>query len=184
MCTEQAGGDDVRPLGLPTLVAANVDGKTSIMAELVPEIVLLEPQDAIVVRGDVTIADLPGFFERAFHEAAEAAGARGVEIVGPPFGFYPEMPTETVAVEAGFPVSAPVEAYGHAHHIVLPGGRALQAMHVGPFDTMEKSYDQLQSWMAEHDLQPAAAMWECYLSDPQVERNPANWQTRIVWPIA
>ena len=172
------------PLGLPTLVAVTEEGETSTMAELVPEIVVLEPQDAIAVRGDVKIADLPRFFERAFHEAAEAAAASGVEIVGPPFGFYPEMPTETVAVEAGFPVSAPVEANGNAHHIVLPGGRAVQAMHVGPFDTLETSYDQLQSWMTEHDLQPAAAMWECYVSDPQVERNPANWQTRIVWPIA
>jgi effector-binding domain-containing protein len=172
------------PPGHPTLVAATGVGETSIMAELVPEIVVLEPQDAIAVRGDVKIADLPGFFERAFREAAEAAGGSGVEIVGPPFGFYPEMPTETVAVEAGFPVSAPVEAQGNAHRIVLPGGRAVQAVHVGPYDTMEKSYDQLQSWMAENDLQPAAEMWEWYLSDPQVERNPANWQTRIVWPIA
>lgn len=154
------------------------------MAELVPEIVVLEPQEAIAVRGDVKIADLPAFFERAFHEAAEAVDASGVAIVGPPFGFYPEMPTETVAVEAGFPVSAPAEASGNVHRIVLPGGRAVQAVHVGPFDTMETSYDQLQSWMAEHDLQPAAAMWECYLSDPEVERNPAHWQTRIVWPIA
>jgi effector-binding domain-containing protein len=165
-------------------VAATEDGETSIMDELVPEIVVLEPQDAIAVRGDVKIADLPGFFERAFHEAAEAAGASGVQIVGPPFAFYPKKPTETVAVEAGFPVSAPVEANGNAHHIVLPGGRAVQAMHVGPFDTMETSYDQLQSWMAHNDLEPAPEMWECFLSDPQVEPNPANWQTRIVWPIA
>lgn len=154
------------------------------MAEMVPEIVELEPQEAIAVRGDVKIADLAGFFERAFREAADAAGASGVEIVGPPFGFYPEMPTETVVVEAGFPVSAAVHINGDAHRIVLPGGRAVQAVHVGPYDTMEESYDQLQSWMAEHGLHPAVGMWECYLSDPQVERDPANWQTRIVWPIA
>ena len=68
------------------------------MAELVPEIIVLEPQEAIAVRGDVKIADLPAFFERAFSEGAEVAGASGVEIVGPPFGFYPEMPTETETV--------------------------------------------------------------------------------------
>ena len=153
------------------------------MAEVSPEIVELEPQEAIAVRGDVAIADLPGFFERAFHAAAEAASACGIEIVGPPFGFYPEMPAETVAVEAGFPVSAPAEDHGHVHRIVLPGGRAVQAIHVGPYDTMEKTYDDLQSWMAEQGLHPAVGMWESYLSDPQVERDPANWQTRIIWPI-
>lgn len=154
------------------------------MADVTPEIVELEPQEAIAVRGDVAIRDLPGFFERAFHEAAEAAEASGVEIIGPPFGFYPEMPTDTVAVEAGFPVSAPAEAHGNAHRFVLPGGRAVQATHVGPFDTMETTYDQLQSWMAEQGIQPAVGMWECYLSDPEVERDPAKWQTRITWPIS
>jgi effector-binding domain-containing protein len=166
------------------LVGAADDGETRIMAAIVPEIVELEPQEAIAVRGDVRIADLAAFFERAFHEAADAAVATGVEIVGPPFGFYPEMPTDTVVVEAGFPVSAPVRTEGNAHRIVLPGGRAVQAVHIGPYDTMEQSYDQLQSWMAAHGLQPAVGMWECYLSDPEAEPDPARWRTRIVWPVA
>ena len=154
------------------------------MIELAPEIVELQPQETIAVRADVAVADLPRFLARAFHEAAEAAAAHGVEIVGPPFAFYPQMPTETVAVEAGFPVSAPAGAHGDAHRLVLPGGRAVQAVHRGPYDTMDETYGDLQSWMAEQGLQPRAGPWECYLSDPQVERDPGMWRTRIVWPIA
>ena len=154
------------------------------MADVTPELVDLAPQEAMTVRGDVAIAELPAFFERAFHEAAEAASASGVDVVGPPFGFYPEMPTETVAVEAGFPVSAPAETQGNAHRFVLPGGRAVQAIHLGPYETMEKTYDTLQSWMAERGLRPSVGMWECYLSDPEVERDPATWRTRIIWPIS
>jgi effector-binding domain-containing protein len=162
-------------------VVENDDAR--LMSEVTPEIVELEPQEAIAARGDVAIADLAGFFERAFREAAEAADASGVEIVGPPFGFYPRMPTDTVAVEAGFPVSAPPETHGNAHRLVLPGGRAVRTTHVGPYETMETTYNQLQSWMAEQGLQPSVGMWECYLSDPQVEPDPAKWQTRIIWPI-
>jgi effector-binding domain-containing protein len=153
------------------------------MTELTPEIVELEPQEAIAVRGDVAMAELPGFFERAFHEAAEAAAASGIEIVGPPFGLCPELPRETVAVEAGFPVSAPAGGHGNAHRLVLPGGRAVQAVHVGPYDTMASACADLESWMAERGLHPAGVMWECYLSDPQVEPDPAMWRTRIVWPV-
>lgn len=154
------------------------------MAELSPEIVDLEPQETIAVRGDVAFADLPAFLAKAFHEAAVAAEACGLEIVGPPFGFYPEMPTETVVVEAGFPVAGPAETQGNAHRLVLPGGRAVRATHVGPYETMEQTYRDLQSWMARHGLQPAVGMWECYLSDPQVEHDPAAWRTTIVWPLA
>lgn len=154
------------------------------MTQMSPEIVELEPQEAVAVRGEVAMAELPEFFARAFHEAAEAATASGVEIVGPPFGFYPEMPTDTVAVEVGFPVSAPTDTHGNAHSFVLPGGRAAQTIHVGPYDTLEKTYNALQSWIAEQGLQPSVGMWESYLSDPQVEPDPANWQTLITWPIS
>lgn len=30
----------------------------------------------------------------------------------------------------------------------------------------------------------AAGMWECYLSDPDVEPDPATWRTLIVCPLA
>jgi len=153
------------------------------MMDLSPEIVELDPQNAIAVRGDVAIADLPEFFERAFSTAAAAAETSGVEITGPPFGFYPEMPTDTVAVEAGFPVAAPVEAVGDAHPFVLPAGQAVQAMHVGSYDTMEQTYVDLQAWMAEQGLHPASGMWECYLSDPRTEPDPNTWRTKIVWPL-
>lgn len=171
-------------IGLPALVTIVDASETRRMADPSPEIVELEPQEAIAVRGELPIAELPRFFERAFDEAARAASESGVEIVGPPFGFYPEMPTETVTVEAGFPVSSPTEAHGDAHRIVLPGGRAVQTTHVGPYDTMEKTYNDLQSWMADQGVEPAVGMWESYLSDPEVEPDPTTWRTRIIWPLA
>lgn len=169
--------------GRMTLVVNVGSREARRMSDLSPEIVELDPQNAIAVRGDVAVVDLPGFFERAFVSAAAAVEDSGVDIVGPAFGFYPEMPIQTVIVEAGFPVSTPVETVGDAHHFVLPGGRAVQAMHTGPYETMEKTYADLQSWMAEQGLHPAAGMWESYLSDPRTEPDPATWRTKIVWPI-
>jgi effector-binding domain-containing protein len=154
------------------------------MADFTPELIELDPQEAVTVRGDVPVEDLADFFGRAFHDAAGAAAAAGAQIVGPPFGFYPEMPTTTVAVEAGFPVAAGLDPPGSAHRIVLPGGRAVQATHVGPYDTLAQTYAELETWMQEHGLRPSAGMWECYLSDPDEEPDPATWRTRIVWPVA
>lgn len=154
------------------------------MRAISPEVVELEPQEAIAVHGEVRLDEMPAFFERAFTTAAAAAEAAGAEIVGPPFGFYPEMPGDTVVVEAGFAVSDHVEASGDAHRLLLPGGRAVRAMHVGPYDTMPRTYADLHAWMARQGLRPAATMWECYLSDPVTEPDPATWRTLIVWPVA
>jgi len=153
------------------------------MRAVSPEIVELEPQAAIAVRGDVGFGELAEFFERAFTATAAAADAAGVEIVGPPFGFYPEMPGDTVVVEAGFAVSGRVDASGDVHPLSLPGGRAVRAMHIGPYDALEQTCADLQAWMAEQGLTPADAMWECYLSDPVTEPDPGTWRTLIVWPV-
>jgi effector-binding domain-containing protein len=171
-------------MGLSALVAVTDAGQARLMTDPSPEILELDPQEAIAVRGEIPMAELPAFFARAFHEAAEAAGACGVEIVGPPFGFYPEMPTDTVTVEVGFPVSAPAEAHGEAHRLVLPGGRTVQTIHVGPYDTLERTYGDLLAWMTEQGLQPGGEMWECYLSDPQAEPDASRWRTKINWPLA
>ena len=153
------------------------------MRTLAPELVELQPQEAVAVRGVVALDELPAFLERAFHTASEAAQAAGVEIAGPPFAFYPELPTEVVVVEAGFVVSDHVDPCGDAHPLVLPGGRGVRAMHIGPYDMLERTYDGLLRWMSDRGLQPGTASWECYLSDPVNETDPATWRTLVVWPV-
>jgi len=146
------------------------------------KIVDLEEQTAAVVRGTLAIPDLPAFFAEAFHKVINAAGKAGVSVTGPPFGYYPEMPTNMVTLEAGFPTSGPVDD-GDVHTLVLPGGKAIEGVHVGPFETMEQTYNELFSWTAEQGLEMGSAMWELYLTDPKASPDPATWETRIVWPL-
>ncbi len=153
------------------------------MSELHPEIVELEPQEALVLHGEVPMTELTEFFGRAFSEVPVAAAAAGLEIVGPPFGYYLGMPTDTVTLAAGFPVRGEGPAEGEFRRLVLPGGRAVRVMHVGPYDTMRQTYDALFAWMLERGLEPSDGMWESYLSDPDEHPDPATWQTLIVWPL-
>ncbi len=155
------------------------------MATITPQIVEIEEQEALAFRGEVMIPEMPDFFGKAFTAVWAAAGQAGVEIIGPPFAFYPAMPTDTVIIEAGAPVaSAPEDIPGEVHRLVLPGGRAVVAIHIGPYETMEKTYAALQAWMAQNGVVPAAGMWEIYLTDPETEPDSSKWQTKIVWPIA
>lgn len=151
--------------------------------DFVPEIVELEEQHALAMRGDVSVAELPEFFGTAFTAVVAAVEEAGLTVVGPPFGYYPVMPTDVVIIEAGFPVSTTGELSGDVHRLVLPGGPAVVAVHVGPYDTMVKTYTRLQAWMEERDLIPASGMWESYLSDPTTDPDPSTWRTQIVWPV-
>jgi effector-binding domain-containing protein len=143
----------------------------------------LETQRAAVVRAEVPMNELPEFFGRAFHQVMKAVEDQGLTVTGPPFGFYPKMPGATIEVAAGFPVSAEVRPDGEVAALDLPGGRAIVGVHVGPFETLAQSYQELAEWAASQGLELAGAMWESYLTDPAAEPDPAKWQTLITWPV-
>lgn len=147
------------------------------------EIVDLPARPTAVVRAHVPVAELPSLFEPAFHDVAAALSAQGIAIVGPPFGYYPTMPGETVEVEAGFPVERFSEPTGDVVLGELPGGSVARAVHVGPYESLSSTYTALEDWLAGQGLRPTAGMWECYLTDPASEPNPARWRTEIFCPV-
>lgn len=144
----------------------------------------IQPQTAAVVRAEVPMSELSEVFHRAFETVPQVAGAQGVAIVGPPFGYYPRMPTDTVAVVAGFPVAGRVTADGEVEPFELPGVRAVTGTHVGPFETVGQTYEELMKWAEAEGLTLAEGMWESYLSDPSTEPDPSTWRTLVVWPLA
>jgi effector-binding domain-containing protein len=83
-----------------------------------------------------------------------------------------EQPTATVGEQVGM--------------TELPDffGRAVEAVHVGPDDTLPTTYGQVLQRIEEDGRQPSSTMWEYYLSDPETEPDPSTWRTRVVWPEA
>lgn len=148
------------------------------------EVVTLESQPAAVVRAEVPMAEIRSVFDRGFHAVMAAVAEQGLEVAGAPFGYYPRMPGETVAVAVGFPVGGQVRASGDVEPLDLPAGRAVQGVHVGPYEALEQTYGELVAWSQQQGLELAEGMWETYLSDPSAEPDPSTWRTLITWPLA
>jgi effector-binding domain-containing protein len=144
-------------------------------------IVDLQEQPTAVVREQVAMNALPEFFGRAFAAVSAALEAQRVQASGPPFALYRGMPTETVDVEAGFPVSTTVVTVNGVRAGILPACRAVQAMHVGSYDTLGGTYEAVKQRMQEEGLEASDDMWEYYLSDQSTD--PATWRTLVVWPV-
>lgn len=141
-------------------------------------------QHTAVVHERVPVGELKAFFARAFGMTMGVMRAQRVAPVGPPFSLYHGMPGETVDVEAGFPVSSPISDAEGVTAGTLPGGKVVEAVHIGPYETLADTYAEVQRWMGEHELTPADEMWECYLSDPQQEPDSAKWRTLVMVPTA
>lgn len=149
-----------------------------------PHITQRTPQPTAGLRRTVAMAELTGFFSEAFSSTAAQLQAQGLHPAGPPFGKYYGTPGATVDLEAGFPVNGDFRPAGDIQPGVLPGGRAVEMVHEGPYDTMETSYATIGAFLAERGLAPDAVMWESYLDGPDSGREPSHWQTLLVWPVA
>ncbi|MDT0213141.1 GyrI-like domain-containing protein [Rothia sp. ARF10] len=140
-------------------------------------------QPVAVVADVVPMAGIADFVGGAFSSVMAVAARQGVTITGPPFTRYLGAPTTTAEVEAGFPTSSFVMSEDDVRPGELPACRAVEAVHVGPYDTLGRTYDAALRWAEEQGVSTGADMWEEYLSDPTTEPDPATWRTRVLIPL-
>lgn len=136
-----------------------------------------------VRRVAVPMAELPGFFDTAYRVVERAVSAAGGVIHDPAIGWYRGMPTETIDVSAGFPVTG-VDAgpVGDDVEVVeLPGGRALVANYLGSYEGLEDAWGELMAAAGDRALR--GDMWEEYLNDPDPGDDPDANEVRLVLPL-
>jgi AraC family transcriptional regulator len=110
------------------------------------------------------------------------ATKNGIPLAGPPLCRYLEWDADGGILEAGMPVTAPVDGEGEVLAGTLPAGPAAVTIHHGPYDQLPQAHAVIEAWLAENSLRPAGAPWEVYLTDPGELPNPAEWQTEVIWP--
>lgn len=121
-------------------------------------------------------------------------GDRGVAPAGAPFLRYLVIDMEReLLVEAGVPVSAPMDGDGEVLGGVLPAGRYVVAVVVGAPDVLVGATGQLLRWADERDLawdvrtDPAGDRWGCrmetYLTNPLEEPDSTTWRTELAFRL-
>lgn len=145
-----------------------------------PRIETIDAWHAAGMRQIVPMHELSRVFPEVFQRVAGAVMAAGGQVRGPAYACYFGMPTDVVDVEIGFGVDRALELDG----ITVTAWSTAQAVvgtHVGPYDDLARSYDELGAWIGQQDLELTDYMWEFYDSPPEVD--PAEAVTRMVFPL-
>jgi effector-binding domain-containing protein len=141
-----------------------------------------EAQLTAIARATLRVAEIGPWLATTYGAIAGLLAARQAAPAGPPFARFHMLGQGRFEVEAGFPVSSPIEPNGDVQPSELPGGQVAVTVHVGPYDQMEPAYQALASWVTDHGGELAGDAWEIYFSDPAAEPDPATWRTEIVQP--
>ncbi len=151
------------------------------MSDIGVETVELEPQAALVVRRKVALTDfgeaLADILPRVFQHIAGA----GQQPAGMPFMRYFSMDGVACDIAAGMPVAQPIDGAGDIEQHVLPGGRALTALHVGAYEDVGAVWSRVMQRARELGSD-AMFGWDVYTNDPG-EVAPEERETRVVLPL-
>jgi len=108
----------------------------------------------------------------------------GLPMDGRPFVRYLSIGPGLWEIECGKPLAAPAPGEGTIEPVTLPGGPVLVAMHGGPYDQLQDTYEAMERWMEANGTRPGGAPWESYITDPADHPDPADWRTEVYWPLA
>ena len=55
--------------------------------------------------------------------------------------------------------------------------------HHGPYEGLPEAWGEFMDWIETHDHTPALDLWECYLTNPDSDPDPAHWRTELNRPL-
>jgi effector-binding domain-containing protein len=137
----------------------------------------------IVSRFTCSVAEIPAKLEAAYGEVMSAMKTQKLVPVGPPFALYHNDDMDALDIEAGMPVPKRAREQGEVHPSVLPAGRYIVARHKGPYDQLERTYNDILAFAKEKGLEPQGLTYEIYLNDPG-KKKPEALKTDVYFLLA
>jgi effector-binding domain-containing protein len=159
-----------------------------------PAVVQRHEQPYVGIHQNVTMAELAGVADR-IPELLRWLDERSIRPAGPPFFRYNLIDMQArLSVEVGVPVANPLTGDDDVRGGVLPAGRYLTDIHVGPPNTIVDAVRDLLEWADDRKLSwdveetPFGERWGCriesYLTDPQLEPDLTKWRTELAFRLA
>lgn len=141
---------------------------------------------AALVRRTVPMSDLKPFYDSVYTHVAATLASTGNAPAGPALGWlHHDGSTEALDVAAGFPVAGlPTGTLeGDVEVLEIPGGRALVAIHEGPYADLPGAWEALVERLGAEGLSPRGDTVEEYLTQPEPDGDPALNRTRLVMMV-
>lgn len=149
-----------------------------------PVIVELTPRPFAYVSLRSTLPEMPATIGQGFATLGQLFANANAQMAGNPLAHYTDFDETSASFDLGFPVLAnDIPALRAAGLSIgeIPSGRSMTATHIGPYDTVSKTYDLMAAAMKEQGLSGTKDMWESYLSPPDTPSNEIR--TDVIWHV-
>lgn len=98
------------------------------------------------------------------------------------FAIFPRYNEESMDVICAVPVSPDAKLPSRYKIQQTAGGKAVKAVHIGPYETLEKTHLEINKFLEFRNLEMSGAPWEVYVNDPG-ETDQSKFITEIYYPV-
>lgn len=106
-----------------------------------------------------------------------------IQIAGAPFCIYPKFDSVSMDMICALPVAADAIVPSKYKLMQTGGGKTVKGIHRGSYAELEKTHNELNSYINYKKLQVNGAPWEVYITDPELEKDTSKWITEVYYPI-
>lgn len=129
--------------------------------------------------------DISTIYAAAYQKIIAEMQRQGLDFAGAPMSIttFFDMQTGDAKFNPAIPVNSDkVKSVGAIKAGKTYEGKVLKALHIGPYDTVDKTYEAIQKYMKENNLEENGNSWEEYIDDP-AEVDPDKLRTYIYYPV-
>ncbi len=116
-------------------------------------------------------------------ELMAAVASQGIVPAGPVFSHHLRMDPHTFDFEIGVPVTTAVFAAGRVRPSQLPATTVARTVYRGPYEGLGPAWAEFEAWIVAEAHAPAPNLWECYVTGPADNPDPATWRTELNRPL-
>jgi len=149
-----------------------------------PQIVQTVFQPTAVIRLTIPRDEIQNVMGPGHSELMAAVAAQGIEPAGPWFTHHLRMDPGLFDFEIGVPVARPISAAGRVQPSELPAATVARAVYHGAYEGLGSAWAELDAWITAAGYASGIDLWECYITGPESNPDPATWRTELNRPVA
>ena len=137
----------------------------------------------LFIHDSASISTIGNKLGAGFGRIMEAIGKQGLEAAGAPFGIYYTESTTKWEMDICIPVNKAGKADGDVKPGLYKGGNMVVASFYGPYEQTPAGHEAAGAFIKANGKKIMGAPWECYVTDPMMEKDTAKWLTEICYPV-
>ena len=153
------------------------------------EVVIWESQPYVYIIDSCKLSDISTKLGEVYGEIYHFLASQGTMSINQPFAKYLRFPHKTgdenkVVLQAGAFMETEIETEGRLQIGFTSEGKTLQASHFGVYETAGLTHDDMKKYCNDNGYTIKGSAYEMYITDPSLEPNPANWETKVIYELA